>query len=69
VKATLACPLRMTPTSMSEPTVMSANDAHPSFWLKTRAFSRMLDANTIAATSKKTGQRINAATPWPVSAA
>jgi hypothetical protein len=29
----------------------------------------MEEANTIAATSKKTGQRISAATPCPVSAA
>jgi hypothetical protein len=29
----------------------------------------MLDANTIAATSKKTGQRTSATTPWAVSAA
>jgi len=59
----------MTPISITEPTHINANDVQPSFMLKTRAFKRMLDAKTIAATSKKTGQRISAATPCPVSAA
>ena len=67
MNVTLACPLRMTALSMTAPVTISAKALQPSFMLQTRALSRIVDANTIAATSKKTGQRMSAPTPCPVS--
>ncbi len=69
MNATVALPDRMTASNVNEPAHMSANAAQPSFMLQTRALRRMLDAKTIAATSKKTGQRTSATTPCAVRAA
>jgi hypothetical protein len=68
VKATLARPARTIASSMTEPATISPSAVQPSFMLQTRAFSSTLEAKTIAATSKKTGQRIRAETPCPVRA-
>ena len=65
---TLALPDRMIASSITAPATINASDDQPSFMLQTRAFRSTLEAKTIAATSKKTGQRMSAETPWPVSA-
>lgn len=66
---TLASPPRIAASSRSAPAVMSPKALQPSRMLKTGAFRRTLEAKTIAAASKKTGHRMSAETPWPVSAA